>query len=373
MKLLSIVGARPQFVKAAVLLHAFAEWARAAHCPLEHRLLHTGQHHDAALSGVFFEELGLPAPDVELHVGSGKHGAQTGAMLAGIEEALEASRPDAVLIYGDTNSTLAGALAAAKLAIPLVHLEAGLRSFDPAMPEEINRVVSDSVSALLLCPTRTATENLRREGRGENSVWVGDVMLDAALRYAPRARRQGRKALGLAPRSYALATLHRAANTDDTARLDAFAELLLRLPLPAVVPMHPRLEKCLGPARLARLRGRRDLHLRPPAPYLEMLGWEQDARLILTDSGGVQKEAYFLGVPCVTLRRETEWLETVHDGWNTVTGLDPAPALAAVGRLLRALPTAERDLDSFGGGCAGRRSVEATVSLERGLLCGTYL
>ncbi len=374
MRLLSVVGARPQFVKAAVLLHAFAAWARETGRPLEHRLLHTGQHHDAALSGVFFEQLGLPAPAVSLHIGSAKHGAQTGAMLAGIEEALEARRPDAVLVYGDTNSTLAGALAAAKLAIPLVHLEAGLRSFDPRMPEEINRIVSDSISTLLLCPTATAIENLRREGRAADSVWVGDVMLDAVARYAPLARREGREALGLSAKGYALATLHRAANTDEPAQLDAFTELLLRLPLPAVLPMHPRLEKSLGPARLARLRGKRDLHLLPPAPYLAMLGWEQDARLILTDSGGVQKEAYFLGVPSVTLREETEWVETVHDGWNTVTGLHPARALAAVERVLcpTCAPRPERNLARFGGGRAGRMAVEAVANYKGGLLCGTY-
>jgi UDP-GlcNAc3NAcA epimerase len=364
-KILSIVGARPQFVKAAVLIRAFEEHNRASNAPVEHHLLHTGQHHDAGLSDIFFEQLQLPHPDVSLGIGSGKHGIQTAAMMASIEASLEGWRPNVVVVYGDTNSTLAGALAASKMHIPIAHLEAGLRSFDRSMPEEINRIVSDHVSGLLLCPTVTSLSNLDREGLGRLSALVGDVMLDAVRMYADRADNSTLKLLGIVPKSFALATLHRAGNTDDPDRLKCFAELLERLPMDVLVPMHPRLQRSLGPCVVRELQQHRHIHLVPPVGYFEMLALERDAKVILTDSGGVQKEAYFLGVPCLTLREETEWVETVHDGWNRIVGLELKRILPIVHSLKvddGASPRMPRDLTSFGDGCAGKASVEAIMN-----------
>ncbi|MGI8769804.1 MAG: non-hydrolyzing UDP-N-acetylglucosamine 2-epimerase [Acidobacteriaceae bacterium] len=364
MKILSVVGARPQFVKAAVLLKAFDEYNHAAHSPIEHHLLHTGQHHDAGLSDIFFEQLQLPQPDVSLGIGSGKHGIQTAAMMASIEACLESWRPDLMVVYGDTNSTLAGALAASKMHIPIAHLEAGLRSFDRSMPEEINRIISDHIGDLLLCPTLTAMDNLQHEGLGSRSAMVGDVMLDAVHLYGARLENSTLRRLGVRPKSFALVTLHRAGNTDDPARLKEFVELLKRLPLDAVVPMHPRLERCLGPCVCQELQQHRHIHLIPPVGYFEMLTLERDARLILTDSGGVQKEAYFVGVPCLTLREETEWVETVHDGWNRVVGLDVERILGIVASLNAgngATPGKPRNLASFGNGYAGHASVAAIM------------
>jgi UDP-GlcNAc3NAcA epimerase len=363
-RILSVVGARPQFVKAAVLLKAFEEHNRTSDPPIEHHLLHTGQHHDAGLSDIFFEQLQLPQPDVSLGIGSGKHGIQTAAMMASIEASLESWRPDLMVVYGDTNSTLAGALAASKMHIPIAHLEAGLRSFDRNMPEEINRIISDHIADLLLCPTLTAMENLQHEGLGGRSAMVGDVMLDAVHLYGARAKDSTLKHMGVRPKNFALVTLHRACNTDDPRRLKDFVELLKRLPIDAIVPMHPRLERCLGPCVCQELQRYRHIHLIPPVGYFEMLTLEQEAKMILTDSGGVQKEAYFVGVPCLTLRDETEWVETVHDGWNRVVGLDLQQILAIVHSLSiddGATPKKARDLTSFGNGCAGRASVAAIM------------
>ncbi len=368
MKIVSVVGARPQFIKAAVLVKAIEEYASRQRVRVEHSLLHTGQHYDARLSDIFFEQLGLPKPQTSLGLGSGKHGMQTAAMLASIEAAFDRQRPDAVIVYGDTNSTLAGALACAKMRIPLIHLEAGLRSFDRSMPEEVNRVVSDHVSDLLLCPTTTAIENLRTEGLGARGQLVGDVMLDAVLlysgvaqtRYSPHAQMR---------KPFALVTLHRAGNTDDPARLHAFVELLRRFPIRVVLPMHPRLKHCLGPGGCAALERMPHVELLPPAGYLEMLALERDALVILTDSGGVQKEAYFLGVPCLTMREETEWGETLHDGWNRLVGLSAERILPLIASLVSdngAVPRAARDLGSFGAGVAGEACAHAIVRFTAG-------
>lgn len=364
MKILSVVGARPQFVKAAVLLKSFEEHNRVDHGSIEHHLLHTGQHHDAGLSDIFFEQLQLPQPDVSLGIGSGKHGIQTAAMMASIEACLESWRPDVMVVYGDTNSTLAGALAASKMHIPIAHLEAGLRSFDRRMPEEINRIISDHIGDLLLCPTVTAMRNLEQEGLGDRSAMVGDVMLDAVRLYGARAENSTLLRTGVRPKAFALVTLHRAGNTDDPERLKDFVALLKRLPIDAIVPMHPRLERCLGPCACQELQQHRHIHLIPPVGYFEMLALERDAILVLTDSGGVQKEAYFVGVPCLTLREETEWVETVHDGWNRVVGLDVERILGIVESLSAgngATPAKPRDLTSFGDGCAGLASVAAIM------------
>ena len=310
MKVVTVAGARPQFIKAAAVSRAL----RQAHTEV---LVHTGQHYDREMSDLFFEEFGMPRPDHSLGIGSGSHGWQTGHMLIRLEEVLLAEQPDWVLVYGDTNSTLAGALAAAKLGMRVAHVEAGLRSFNRAMPEEHNRVLTDHCSDLLFCPTPSAAEQLAREGIDRGVHVVGDVMFDAARQFAAPARERSTvlQRLGLAPKAYALATLHRPYNTDEPARLREVLAALGRLPLPVVLPLHPRTR-----ARLAQMGDphARIVNLRciDPVGYGDMLALEQSAGLILTDSGGVQKEAYFFAIPCVTLRPETEWIETVETGWN---------------------------------------------------------
>ena len=315
MKIASIVGARPQFIKAA----AVSRELRKRHKEI---LVHTGQHYDYEMSGIFFNGLGLPQPDVNLEVGSGSHGAQTAAMLAGIEDVLVAERPDYLLIYGDTNSTLAGALAASKLSVPIAHVEAGLRSFNRRMPEEINRVVADHLSELLLCPSDTAVRNLSAEGITRNVHLVGDVMLDVLNWAKQRLATQSPeilKRLGLTKQHYLLATVHRSENTDDLARLSQILNAFNALDEPVVFPVHPRARKMITCAGL-RLAGH--VQLIDPIGYLDMVALAGAARLVLTDSGGLQKEAYWLGVPCVTLRDETEWVETVEAGWNRLVGSD---------------------------------------------------
>lgn len=324
MKILTVIGARPQFIKAAPVCRALK---RAG---IEETLLHTGQHYDTMMSDVFFSELDIPAPAYNLEVGSGSHAAQTAKMLVGIEEALPAERPDALLIYGDTNSTLAGALAAAKLHLPVIHVEAGLRSYNRAMPEEINRVVADSLSSLLFCPTTVAEANLAREGILSGVHIVGDVMYDAVLFSASRVEKVAPallSGLGVESGGYLLATVHRASNTDDPANLAAIMTALSSCGEPVVFPVHPRTRHALKAAGLA-VGG--NVRLVEPVSYLEMLSLERHARKILTDSGGVQKEALWLRVPCVTMRDETEWVETVELGWNTLTGADPDRILAAI-------------------------------------------
>jgi asparagine synthase (glutamine-hydrolysing)/UDP-N-acetylglucosamine 2-epimerase len=319
MKIVSVVGARPQFVKAATVSRAL----RVHHTEV---LVHTGQHYDPNMSAIFFEQLELPEPDYHLGVGSGAHGWQTGEMLRGLEQVLLRERPDWAVVYGDTNSTLAGALAAAKLQLRVAHVEAGLRSYNRRMPEEINRVLTDHISAVLFCPTDQAVRNLAAEGITAGVHQVGDVMYETAFQYAERADRALLQRLGLEAGSYALATIHRAENVDDSARLALLMTALNLLELPTVFPVHPRTR-----GRLERLAFAPAPHLRliDPVGYPEMLRLEQEAQLILTDSGGVQKEAYIFGVPCLTLRDETEWVETVAAGWNRLVGTDPAQILAA--------------------------------------------
>lgn len=319
MNVVSVVGARPQFVKAA----AVSRELRKQHREI---LVHTGQHYDPGMSDVFFRELGIPDPDINLGVGSGSHGAQTGTMLTGIEKVLQDVAPDMVLVYGDTNSTLAGAMAAAKLHIPVAHVEAGLRSFNRRMPEEINRVVVDHISDLLLCPSRKAADHLRSEGIVKGVHVVGDVMADVLLWAREKVNRRPGTLLDelqVAPGHYVLATVHRAENTDDPARLSSIMDALENLEEAVVFPVHPRTRKALD-ALGWRADGDagRSVCLIEPLGYLDMVRLMQSARLILTDSGGMQKEAYWLGVPCVILREETEWTETVDAGWNILTGAD---------------------------------------------------
>lgn len=355
MRVVTVVGARPQFIKAGPVSRALDA------CCVEEVLVHTGQHYDLNMSDVFFDALGLREPDHHLNIGSGTHGHQTGQMLGAIEDILIADRPDAVLVYGDTNSTLAGALAASKLHIPVVHVEAGLRSFNRRMPEEINRVVTDHLSALLMCPTDTAVGHLRSEGIVEGVHQVGDVMKDA-LDYWVQQDTDGAAVRFDVPETYYLATVHRAENVDRPERLNAVMTALDSLDAPVILPLHPRTRNAIG-SRGESFQG--SLRLVDPVGYLEMLTLERNARAILTDSGGVQKEAYMMGVPCITLRDETEWTETVGSGWNTLTGADAERIRAAVVGLN---PPAARP-SIFGDGQASTRIAQLTKSLAEGLEC----
>ncbi len=326
LKILTVVGARPQFIKAAPVSRALRR---------EHNefLLHTGQHYDRNMSQLFFEELEIPAPDLNLEIGSGPHGEQTAQMLVGIERVLQEQKPDRVLVYGDTNSTLAGALAAAKLNIPVDHIEAGLRSFNMTMPEEVNRILTDRISDQLFCPTAAAVAHLRREGITQGVHNTGDVMYDAALHFARLAgERSGiLERLGAAPGGYLLATCHRPQNTDDPAALAAIVRALADSGERVIFPVHPRTTGFLRrDGLLERLEGAGRISVIEPVGYLEMIQLESHARMIVTDSGGVQKEAYFYRVPCITLREETEWVETVEDGWNLLAGSDYDRILGAI-------------------------------------------
>ena len=384
MKILSIVGARPQFIKAAVISRA------AAAAGVEEVILHTGQHFDPNMSRVFFEELALPRPHHHLGVHSQSHARMTGRMMEAMEPLLEAEAPDWVLVYGDTDSTLAGALAAAKLGLPLAHVEAGLRSFNRAMPEEINRLVADRVSWLLLCPTAAAVGNLVREGVAAGpelagreglarlqresfavsrdrplAVQVGDVMYDAARFYARRAQEHSRlrRDLGLAPEGYLLATIHRAENTDRPARLRAIWEglCLAAGAEPVVWPVHPRTRAAMAGLGLGE-RPPAGLMLLEPVGYLDMVALELGARAVLTDSGGVQKEAFFFGRPCLTVREETEWVELVEAGWNRLV---PARAEAIARAIARARAPQEAPPLLYGDGRAGEKIVALLERLAR--------
>lgn len=321
MKVITVLGARPQFIKAAPLSEAL----RKKH---QEKIIHTGQHYDYQMSDVFFEELGIPKPDYFLGVGSKQHGAQTGEMLTGVEEVLLQEKPDWVLVFGDTNSTLAGALAAAKLHIPIAHVEAGLRSYNRQMPEEVNRVLTDHVASLLFCPTDQAVKNLKQEGLTDGVVRTGDVMADALYFHAKRAEeRKLAETIQYKEKSYLLATVHRAENTDDPNRLQAIINAFAQIQGQIILPLHPRTKKLLRDRQMT-LPG--NVEVIEPVGYLAMILLEKGAELILTDSGGVQKEAYLWQVPCVTLRDETEWVETVHTGWNTLTGAKTEAIVAAV-------------------------------------------
>ena len=330
LRILSVVGARPQFIKAAAMSRAIAEHnKKSPERPIVEEIVHTGQHYDEDMSQVFFDELEIPRPAVNLEVGSGSHGYQTGAMLERIERVLVDEKPDWVLIYGDTNSTMAGALAAAKIHIPVAHVEAGLRSFNRRMPEEINRVVADHVSTLLFCPTNVAVQNLAREGVTKGVHQVGDVMYDSVLFNAKLAEQSSTimQRLDLAKKSYHLATIHRAENTDNLEHIHSILSAFGQIDLPVILPLHPRARKALG-KELAKIIA--NVRVIEPVSYLDMLMLEKNDRLILTDSGGVQKEAYWFEVLCITLRNETEWVETVESGWNVLAGAERQRILDAV-------------------------------------------
>ena len=347
MRIVTIVGNRPQFVKAA----AVSALLRERH---EELIVHTGQHYDDELSRVFFDELGIPEPDRQLGSGSGTNIQQTARILAALEGVLSELEPEMVLVYGDTNSTLAGALAAAERRTPLAHVESGMRSFDRSMQEELNRVLTDHASDLLLCSTETAVRNLAAEGIERGVHLVGDVMADVSLRFSDLAgeRSTAMADHGVAPGEYLLVTAHRPGNVDDPARLLLLVELLEALPDPVVFPLHPRTRARLEAADLlGRLAAAPRMKLTPPIGYLDFLELARHARAVLTDSGGIQKEAYLLGTPCMTMRDTTEWVETVENGWNVLVDLDREAALAA---LERPLPTGERP-DLYGAGRAGAR------------------
>jgi len=346
-KVVSVVGARPQFIKASPLSREL----RLRHHEI---LVHTGQHYDYGMSDVFFEELGIPVPEYHLGIGSGPHGAQTGAMLAAVEAVLQKETPEAVIVYGDTNSTLAAGLAAAKLHVPVAHVEAGLRSFNRRMPEEINRVLTDHLSTWLFAPSDDAARQLAREGISRGVHVVGDLMVDALRLHGAlaAARPEALTRHGLRAGTYYLATVHRAENTDEPGALRRILGALGALDKPVVLPLHPRTEKRMGELGI-EIDG--NVRVLEPQGYLDMLALQRGAACILTDSGGIQKEAYHLRVPCVTLREETEWVETIAAGWNALAGSEPARILEAVAR--RAGPDAQHP-ELYGDGTTARRIVE---------------
>lgn len=355
LQVMTIVGARPQFIKAAVVSRAIADW-NASHreSTLAEEIVHTGQHYDALLSDCFFEEMSIPQPVCNLGVGSGGHGEMTGQMLAQLEKEMLARRPDVVLVYGDTNSTLAGTLAAAKLHIPVAHVEAGLRSFNRRMPEEINRILTDHAASLLLCPSKNSAEQLYKEGISCGVHVVGDVMYDALRFYMDQAT------LPQIESPFVLASVHRAENTDDPDRLKAIIEAMQACPVPVILPLHPRTRKAL---QQASIEPREPLRLIDPLPYLAMLGHLKECQFVMTDSGGLQKEAYFAGKRCLTLRDETEWTELVACGANRLVGADPANIVAAY-------PWAQMPLGEtgqpYGDGQAGGRIVSLLVDNDAG-------
>ncbi len=360
MKIITVVGARPQFIKAALVSKRLREMLG-----IEEILVHTGQHYDDDMSEIFFQEMGIPLPKINLGIGSGTHGEQTACMLKGTEKVLMDEQPEIVMVYGDTNSTLAGALAAAKLGIPVAHVESGLRSFNRAMPEEINRIMADHLSSMLFAPTRKSVSNLLAEGiRADKIHEIGDVMYDAALYFGEQAElRSGiLEKLGLRKGGYLLATVHRAENTDNPRNLAVLVETfrMLSRELPMVVPLHPRTRGALARTEFLAEQWQQQLMLIPPVGYLDMLQLERHAKVILTDSGGVQKEAFFFRVPCITLREETEWVELVECGWNSLA--PPRSVEHILQAFGKAGEGASSEIDFYGGGKAVERLVDSLMA-----------
>ena len=347
MNIITVVGARPQFIKSAPVSTALAN---AGHHEF---IVHTGQHYDYGMSKVFFEQMGIQEPVINLNVGSGTHAQQTSRMLEGIESILISKKPELVLVYGDTNSTLAGALAAVKLQVMVAHVEAGLRSYNRQMPEEHNRVLTDHCSDLLFCPTQTAVTNLEHEGIRNGVHLVGDTMFDAVLQFSQIAGQQSYilQQLGLVPKGYLLATIHRPYNTDDPTNLESILSAFRQIDEAIIFPVHPRTNQAI---KSANYEMPPNIHIIDPVGYLDMLVLEKNARAILTDSGGIQKEAYFFNVQCLTLRPETEWVETVASGWNTLVGTDPSRIISA---LKTPIPPDLVHPDYFGDGNASKKIV----------------
>lgn len=360
MKIVTIVGARPQFVKAAMVSNAICKHNQQSDHNIEEYLLHTGQHYDENMSDIFFKEMGIPQPAWQLHCGNGTHGEMTGRMLIEIERVLLEAHPDYVLVYGDTNSTLAGALAASKLHIPVIHVEAGLRSFNREMPEEVNRVLTDRIATLLCCPTHAALEHLANEGIRNGVHHVGDVMYDAALLFGKLADKSSLilKQLNLKNKSFRLCTVHRAENTDSSERLGEITKALKEIATescPVILPLHPRTRLYLDKYGLiSSLQQHKGVRLTAPLSFLDMVMLEKQAQTIFTDSGGVQKEAYFHRTPCITLRQETEWVETVEAGWNQMAGYKAED-------IIRCLESSaeQKEINEYGNGKAS----EAIISL----------
>ena len=366
MKILTILGARPQFIKAATVSRVIKEFNASERSLIQEVIVHTGQHYDTNMSDIFFEEMDIPRPNYRLECGGLGHGAMTGRMLEKIEEILEKEKPDWVLVYGDTNSTLAGALAASKMHIQVAHVEAGLRSFNMSMPEEINRILTDRVSNYLFCPTETAVKNLEQEGFPFPTVTkvkqeilnVGDVMFDATLFYQEKAKETvNLEQWGLTEKDYALCTIHRAENTDDQNRLESIFQALYTInkTLPIILPLHPRTKKIISKSSFSNFLS--NLKVIDPVSYIETQRLEMGAKLILTDSGGMQKEAFFHKVPCITLRDETEWVETVQAGWNQVVG-------ASTKKIIECFKTIQTQVEKFefyGDGNAASKIVDHLI------------
>lgn len=357
MKVLTVVGARPQFVKAASVSRAIWKDGR-----IKEVVVHTGQHYDANMSDIFFEQMAIPKPDYRLDIAGLGHGAMTGRMIEGIENILLQKKPDALMVYGDTNTTLAGAIAASKINIPVIHVEAGLRSFNMKMPEEVNRILTDRVSQLLLCPTDTAVENLHREGYGQLPVKIvktGDVMYDAAMFYAENSRAPTFIPKVGSVADFVLVTIHRAENTDDSSRLNSIMESLVEIAdeKPIFFPVHPRTRQFLK-----EFEGVSGLHMMDPVGYLEMIWLIQNCELVMTDSGGLQKEALFFRKPCVTLRDETEWVELVDAGVNILAGANKTQIKGAYGVMKG------KDISNvgalYGNGNASQIIVDAIIDLN---------
>jgi len=349
MKLLTVIGARPQFIKAASV-------SRKLTGRIEEIIVHTGQHYDANMSEVFFEELEIPKPAFHLNIGSGSHGEMTGKMLMGIEQVLIQEKPDALLVYGDTNSTLAGALAASKLLVPVIHVEAGLRSFNRNMPEEKNRILTDHISDFLFVPTQTGIENLSREGIEKGVFLCGDVMYDGILHYSKMAAKKSNilQGLGANQGKYCLCTIHRAENTDDSRRLISIFSALGKSGEEIILPLHPRTQRFIKEYGIFTAP---NVRIIDPVGYLDMLRLMSESRKVITDSGGIQKEAFFLGKPCITLRDETEWVETVENGWNCICGANEDKIVHAISHFQPASPRK----NYFGDGNASGKIVDELI------------
>lgn len=359
MKILTVVGARPQFVKAAMVSRALTEHNKKGKNIIDEHILHTGQHYDKNMSSVFFDDMHIPAPRYRIECGGLSHGEMTGRMMIEIEKIVHACKPDKVLVYGDTNSTLAGALVASKMNIPIVHVEAGLRSYNRTMPEEINRILTDHMSAILCCPTYRSVENLKSEGIAEGVHHVGDVMYDAALLFGSVAESTSDilTELNLTPQRYYLATVHRAENTSDKERLSNIFEALTEISTdstPVVLPLHPATSGYLQKYGLSDFTEKnKSVKLIEPVNFTDMIMLEKNAKYILTDSGGIQKEAYFHHVPCLTLREETEWIETVNAGWNTIVGYKKESIINALSS-----NTQKYEISEYGDGHTGDKIVQ---------------
>ena len=363
MKIVTVVGARPQFIKAATLSRAICQHnSKPGNLAIEEKIIHTGQHYDPNMSDNFFKELDIPSPNFHLNIRSAAQGAQTGKMLEKIEDILQKELPDFLLVYGDTNSTLAGALAAVKLHIPVAHIEAGLRSFNRIMPEEVNRVLCDHISTLLFCPTKTSIQNLEDEGITKGIKLVGDIMYDGMLYYKERASQTILDNLSIEPNNYILATVHRAENTDNPARLKSIIEALentAHSSKAVVLALHPRTKKLL---KKQDLKLSKSIQVIEPTPYLETITLLQNAKAIMTDSGGMQKEAFFLKTPCLTLRDETEWVETIDIGTNRLIGADIKKAAKALDQLFSNKWNPDFSANPYGQGDAAEKIVMELIN-----------